>query len=135
MKVIYSFKPKNDLIKVPRNSTFLDIQIQNDNIVAWLLCDPSEEDVIRFAIVETEGPHPKKGSDLKYIKTLQLYSGEVHIFEFVDPVTPKQFHNTSFDTYLEDKMPLKENRIVSDGSEIYPSVENLSKNPNRKILP
>ena len=73
-------------IKVPAGAKFLDVQVQNDTIQIWALCDENApKEMRKIAIYGTGNPLPDNPGE--YIATFQMYDSNLvlHAFEIVAP--------------------------------------------------
>jgi hypothetical protein len=71
-------------IEVPAGAKLLSVQVQQDKIQLWALCDENApKEPRRIALYGTGNPMPDNPSE--YIATFQMYNGHLvlHAFEIV----------------------------------------------------
>ena len=93
MKKIYKYPLNQGMgniqkIKVPNNSTILDIEFQGDDLFVWILFDDEKDDqmcerkIVMYGTgIEIEGIDY---DDLSHIKTIHDYGFVWHYFEIWD---------------------------------------------------
>lgn len=84
-EIIWKFELKvlsDQIILMPKGAKVLCVQVQNDFICLWAICDAEAlKEKRKFSIFGTG--HRLEGSDKKYIGTIQLDNGSFvgHVFE------------------------------------------------------
>lgn len=83
MLTIYKYKLVRDIIKMPVGAKVLHVGIQNKELYAWALVDPSRTETDTLMVFGTG--HPINASDTtgKFWGTHILYNGEIvlHVWE------------------------------------------------------
>lgn len=96
-KVIYKYEislAARHILKLPRNSKILSLQVQNIHIPCiWVLHDPKEKSVIwEFKIFTTGEEIKEKLFEKDYIGTFQMYEGAFvgHLFGHIDSLKQQE---------------------------------------------
>ena len=89
MKTVFKYKLETteyQVLQIPRDGKILTVQIQQNNVVLWVLVEADKEYEDRtFIIVGIGHPIYETDKELIYIGTYQLSDGEFtrHVFEKV----------------------------------------------------
>jgi len=94
-KEIWKFqleKPGVHDISIPIGSELLTVQVQQGIVCLWAIVEPNAEKVLRSIEVVGTGVPIDREARMKYIGTIQLYSGSLvfHVFDLGEkPCTNK----------------------------------------------